>query len=239
MVEFKERTEEINDLYGKAIKELDYQKVEEKARALEKEMIEDGKSVDETAKAIMNGFWARYYLAKKFGYIDSVICSRVESYYSQVENLEVKIAYGYLLAVIASELREDFATAKEINSEIQKIAEETGNVISILRAINARGLNEMKEKNFAKAVEIFNEVEQIIVPSEAYQHLGNILSNLGASKIRGGINILDGVGDLIEAADYYLQTKPVPLKHIEGIKNRLNEAGEKLVELAKESELSS
>jgi hypothetical protein len=237
LADFEERIKEIDALYNKATKEADYQEVEERAQALEKEMIEAGKGIDETAKAIMNGFWARYYLAKKFGYIDSVICSRVESYYSQVENLEVRIAYGYLLAVIISELREDFNAAKKINDDVRKLAESTGNVTSILRAINARGLNEMKEKNFAKAVEIFDEIEKIVeIPSESFQHAGNVVNNRGAAQIRGEVDILAGIGDLIAAAEYYLKVKPVPLKHIEGIKNRLNEAGEKLIEQAKKLE---
>jgi len=239
LIKLEEIVDEINVLYNKATRETDYLEVEEKAASLEKEMIETGKSIKETAKAIMNGFWASYYLARKFNRINSLLFSNVKSYYSQIEDPELKIAYGCLLAVISSELREDFATAKEINSEIQKVAEETENVVSILRVINARGLKEMKEKNFAGAIKIFNEVEQIIVPTEASQHMGNILSNLGISKIRGEIDILDGISDLIEAASHYLETKPIPLKHIEGIKNRLNEAGEKLVELAKKSEPSS
>lgn len=239
MAELEEIVKEINDLYAKATVEKDYVEVNEKAQGLEKELKEIGKETDEIAKSIVNGFWARYYLERKFGHIDSVLASRVESYYSRIENPELKVTYGYLLAVIVSELEQDFAAAKEINNEIQEIAEETGNVASVLRVINARGLKEMKEKNFAGAIEIFNEVDQIIVPDAANQHLGNILSNLGISKIRGEIDILDGIGDLIEAADYYLKVKPIPLKHIEGIKNRLNEAGAKLIELAKKSELSS
>ena len=239
MEEFEEKIKEINALYSKAIKEADYQEVEKKAQVLEKEMIEAGKDIDETAKAIMNGYWARYYLAKKFGYIDSVIYSRVRSYYSQAENPEVKVAYGYLLAVITSELREDSSAAQKINDDIRRLAESTGNITSILRAINARGLNEMNEKNFEKAVEIFDEIEKIRISLESFQHAGNIINNRGASKIRGGIDISDGVEDLITAADYYLDVKPVPLKHIEGIKNRLNEAGEKLIEKAKKLEQSS
>ena len=67
MEEFKGKMEEINTLYNKATTETEYTEAVERAEDLETRMEEAGESKDEIAEAILNGFWAEYYLQRKFG----------------------------------------------------------------------------------------------------------------------------------------------------------------------------
>ena len=151
-------------------------------------------------------------------------------HYLDIKDPDLKVAYGYLYSVITGELQENSQKAEDINNEVQRIAKESGSIISMLRIINARGLREMKDKNFEKAVEVFNEIEELDeIPEEAFRHAGNIINNRGASKIRGNIDVVGGMTDLITATrEYYLKEKEVPRKHIEGIMDRIREAKEKL-----------
>jgi len=234
MEDFEERIEEINTLYSKATTLKEYKKIVEEVEQLRKEMSKVGKDADEISQAIIDGFWAHYYLERKF-YKNSFsseailqFAERVQEYYRAVKGADLKVSYGYLLSVILGELREDSDRAEVIAGEIQVIAKESGNTAALLRQINARGIKAMKE-DFEEAVKIFNEIENVRdIHEKDYRHVGNIINNSGASKIRGDIDIVDGMKDLLIAADYYLAEEEPPIKHLEGIINRLNEGIKKL-----------
>ena len=148
----------------------------------------------------------------------------------ELKKPELKVAYGYLLEVIVVELLEDFKEAARMEVEIKEIVTETRNMVSILRTINALGIKEMKEGNFKGAVTTFNDMIRFEddIAEDAFRHAGNILNNQGAAKIRGNIDPIGGARDLISAAIYYLRESEPPRKHLEGIRNRLREAKEKL-----------
>ncbi len=244
MVDFGIEIKEIDSLYSKAVKESEYKEVIAKAEKLEERMFDAGEPVGKIALSILNGFWAHYYWVKDFaGTSDNIrnLENKVNSYYMGAQDPGLKVSYGYLLSVIVSELKKEPSEADSINEEVKKIAEESGNIVSILRNINARGIKEMGVANFTGAIEIFDEIKRFEeISKEAFRHAGNIINNRGASKIRGDIDILSGVQDLVSAArNYYLKERPLPWKHLEGIKNRLNEAGEKIIEQAKNLEKSS
>lgn len=230
-MDFEEEKKKINTLYNKAVTEKDYEEIVEKASDLQLEMIEE--NVDYMLEATLNGWWSYYYLVRKFRRTKESIKDlhdMISCFYSKATKAEVKISYGYLLSVILSELKGDVVEANRINAVLDKMARKSGGMVSMLRVINARGIGEMKEANFEEAVEVFDEIRQFKdIPEEAFRHAGNIINNRGASKIRGDINPIDGLMDLIVAAkEYYLKEKEVSLKHIEGIINRVNEAKDKL-----------
>ncbi|MDI6592138.1 MAG: hypothetical protein QME61_04415 [Patescibacteria group bacterium] len=231
-MEFTEKIKEIDSLYSKAVKEEEYLEVIEKAENLKKEMERERIAVEQIAQGILNGLWAEYYWVRKFAKTKENVkklCTKVSGYYTEIKEPSLKIAYGYLLSVSKSELEEDFSQAKKIEEEIQEIAKKTGNIVAILRVINTQGLREGKEGNLAKAIEVFDEIERFEeIPKEAVRHVGNILNNRGNYKIRGNIDVIGGMRDLVAAMNYYLQEEQPSKKHLEGIVHRLAEGVEKL-----------
>lgn len=234
MNNFSERTKEINALYTKAIGEEEYVEIIEKTQELADEMKKADCTLEEIAEAIYSGLWAKYYHIRKFFQTDqnvAVLKEKVLEHYQKIRDPLLKVEYGYLLAIILSELEENTEEAEVINNEIRQIARDTGNISAVLREINARALRTAKDGNHKEAVEIFNEIEALgVIPEEALTLAGNIINNRGASKIRGDIDPIGGAEDLLLAADYYLQEKEPPRKHLDGLRNRLREAREKLAE---------
>ncbi|MCK4520562.1 hypothetical protein KAT95_01705 [Candidatus Parcubacteria bacterium] len=232
MGEFENRIEEINSLYAKAVGGEEYVSIMEKTNKLEEDMKEGGKSVEEIAEGIYNGFFGEYYWVRKFFTTDrhiSMLKESVGEYYQQIKEPSLKVKYGYLLTVIVSELEENFDEARRIEKEIREIASKTGNTASIFREINARGLRKMKESDFSGAVKVFNEINDFEeISREDFRHAGNIVNNRGAARIRGNIDIIDGARDLLLAADYYLQEEEPSRGHLGGLRNRLREVMEKL-----------
>ncbi len=231
--DFEERIEEIGALYAKAVDEEEYTTVMENSLLLREEMEKAGCILEEIAEAVFSGFFARYYWIRKFFINEEVtegLKEEVKKFYERITDPLLKVRYGYLLAIIVGELEEDFDEAKRLNKEIRQIAESTGNISEILREINSRGLQAAKEGNHILAIKIFSEIEAFTnIPEKAFRHAGNILNNRGASKIRGDISPIDGAVDLIAAvADYYLREEEPSLKHLDGIRNRLREAQEKI-----------
>lgn len=229
---FEERIKGIEALYAGAVEEEQYLKVMEEAKELEGEMRDAGRPEEEIAPGIIKGLWAEYYRTNKFAKsadnIESV-SKKVSGHYSKIENPKLKVEYGYLLATITSELKEEPDEAEKILKEIQEIAEKEKDIVSALRVLTARGLARMKTKNYDEAVAVFDEIENFEdIPKEAFLHAGNVCNNRGAAKIRGNIDIVGGAKDLVTAADYYLQMDPPSRKHFVGIRNRLKEAKEKL-----------
>lgn len=233
---FEEEAAALKALYDKAITGEQYQKVIDKSKRLKEEMEKDGRTTEEIGRVIQHGFWAEYYLVMKFksGSSTDKFCQDVESFYyhyKEIEDVEGIIQYGYLLANIKGELRSEDAEARLINSDINMLALESGNIAFILRTINSAGNKEMhNEGNYDEAIKIFNRIEYFEnIPEDAFRYAGNILNQRGISKIRGDISILGGMKDMIRATeDYYSKEKIPPLKHIIGVVKRMNEAVKKL-----------
>lgn len=119
--------------------------------------------------------------------------------------------------------------AKWCIEEMNKIIfEGKVSVAAFLKMINSAGNKEMDTQNYGRAVKIFDGInkisQEVLEKPENILYTANIINQRGASKIRGRIDIKDGVADLTFALDLYLKQEPVPLKHIEGIRNRLKEA---------------
>ena len=232
-----EKRKELDTLYGKAVSEEDYLQVMELGDNLKNQMMGAGKRNYKIAEAIYGGFFGSYYWIKKFANttlnVDG-IKTQVAFFYEEIDatkNPELKIKYGYLLAVILSELADDFAVAEEVRKEMREIAEKSGDISSILRLINADGLNQVRLGLYNEAIKTFGAIEDYgEIPPEAFRHAGNILSNRGAANIRGGIDALAGAQDLLKAANYYLREKEPSRKHLQGVMNRFREAIEELAE---------
>ena len=225
---------ELDNLYSKATSEEDYLRVMKRADELKSQMEREGKNNEEIAEAIYNGLFGNYYWVKKFSHTSgdiSALRTKVELWYDEIGGDELKIKYGYLLAVILSELNDDFTEADKIRSEVRGLVEKSGEVVSGLRLINADGLNQMRLGLYREAIKTFSAIDKYgEISSEAFRHAGNIWNNRGAANIRGGIDTIEGARNLLTAADYYLREPEPPRKHLEGLRNRLREALEDLSE---------
>ena len=233
----EEMRKELDTLYGGAVSEEDYLQVIAKVDELDDQMWTENKDVNEIAEAIYNGLFGNYYWVRKFACTSaeiSIVRARVELWYKEIDagkKPELKTKYGYLLAVILSELADDFVEAGKIRNDIRGIAEKSGDISSILRLINADGLNQVRLGLYNEAIKTFGAIEDYgEIPPEAFRHAGNILSNRGAANIRGGIDALAGAQDLLKAANYYLREKEPSRKHLQGVMNRFREAIEELAE---------
>jgi hypothetical protein len=233
----EEMRKELDTLYGKAVSEEDYLQVMTKADELNNQMWAENKDGNEIAEAIYNGLFGNYYWVRKFAHTSaeiSIVRARVELWYKEIDagkKPELKIKYGYLLAVILSELADDFAGADKIRNEMREIAEKSGDILSIFRLINADGLKEMKIGLYKQAIKTFGTIEDYgEIHPDAFRNAGNIYSNRGAANIRGGIDALAGAQNLLKAANYYLQEDEPPRKHLQGVMNRFREAIEDLAE---------
>lgn len=242
MAEIKNLADKLSTLYEKAKTQEEYEHVikEEKTASVNLE----GKSFDLILPMLLPSFWAEYYLSLKFPSSSVLINKgdfiyRVQDTLSQLKNPDNKVALLYLESVIWSNLLNNQENSNWCNREIETILlNEKVSLASTLRFINSRGLKEMAGKNWQETIGIFDEIEKF--PKEALKqpenlrHTANIFSNLGASYIRGNIDIVEGIKNLLIAKEYYLQEKEPPEKHLEGLQNRLGEATEKLKEIGQE-----
>lgn len=239
--EIKKIRDTLFALYQKALTKEDYEKA---VNLMGKSIITLGasrESPDTIVSTVLDGFWSEYYLLLKFPEMiedeaaennDNFI-EKIESFISQLVEPVNKAELLYLASVAWSHLLNDQKNAEWRNSEFQKlISSGEASTVQILKGINSRVIKEMGAKNWKAAIDTADEInkfsEEVITNSENIATAANIINNRGASKVRGNIDIKDGIKDLVTALDYYLKQTPVPLKHIEGIRNRLMEAIEKL-----------
>ena len=250
MATIEEKIKELDELYAKATTQEEYHRIWELARELEIEMDQRRLPVADIAKAILNGFWARYYEVRKFDKtkrnIDELYIW-VNNYFESVKRVDIELAvnYGYLLSVIVGQLQEDTKFAKSINEEISRLVKKSKNVALGLKVLNGRGLNAMQKKEWQEAIAIFTTAEQNFPEApnipEARQHLGNIVNNRGLSRLNLSDEvenpeqkkemIRSGVWDLLTAMNLYFMVPSIPLKHLEGIRNRLRLAKDKAREI--------
>lgn len=237
----EERIKELKDAYAKATNREEFQKVWELGRGLEAEMVREQwprPSVNIIAKAVLVGYWARYYELKKFQRIPEEVNRLhmfVRDYFEVIDkrDVELVVGYGCLLSAIIGQLLEKPDEVAKIDREISGFTIGGGNFILIFQEINAQGLNVMKKKDWSLAIEIFSRNEQVhrsaITPG-AKQYFANILSNRGLSKLNLSDErphrrdqrdlISSAIVDLREAGEIYMEVVPPPLKHIDGLENR-------------------
>ncbi len=224
---------EVDALYGKAKTETDYIKTEQKGQefwqACKKEYFES------LAKGT-NYLWATYYRLLKFppkaekDFDEAVVnlLYKVDDIFDEISDLEKKIELKYLKSVISSSLTKNYDSSELSNKEMETMIR-TDNLplASSLRLINSIGLREMGQQNWEGAIKAFKKIfvfsEKELEDIENPDLVANIFSNLGASYIRGSLDIKEGEKYLLKAKKYYLKKEPPSEKHLQGIKNRLGE----------------
>jgi len=233
--------EDLKDLYSKARNREDFEKVWQVGKDLAADMNrQEFLSVD-IYKSIMPALWARYYLAKKFGKKEDDILN----FYNWVgeawevsrkaADTELIFSSGYLLSAIKSQLQQKIEEADEINREMEKLVKDIGDTAAALKVINAEGLAAMQRREWPEAIHLFDRVKKLFPDARKVpvvcQHLANIYNNRGLSwlnlsdEVKQSIVkrgfIFSAIWDLNEAAGLYMGVVPPPLKHIQGVENRL------------------
>lgn len=231
---------ELNELYKKAKTKEDYEKAIQKGKVLLDEL--EKEHWEGIAKGL-NYLWGRYYKLLKFAPEGEAfekeltkLLQDIEDLYHNISDSETKIEIIYLQSVSYSNLAKNIEYAEYLNGKMKRLIQE-GDLppSSKLRLINSIGLKEMAEKNWAKAVEIFSEINNFSMEElstiENPDTVANIFSNLGASYVRGDINVTKGRENLLKAESYCLKAVTPSEKHLQGIKNRLREVEEKKSQL--------
>lgn len=229
---------ELPELYGKARTKEEYKKVVELREIYANTLKANLATPDTVVSIVLPGYWAEYYYLLKFPADVTEedkddFMKMIDMLVLQTKDSSVKAELLYLESVAWSHLMDNQENADWCNDEFKKLVSEGKvSITQVLKGINSRVIKEMDAKNWQDAVKIGDEIkrfsEEVINQQENIGAAANIINNRGASKVRGDIDIVDGTKDLVTALDYYLKQVPVPMKHIEGIRNRLNEAVKKL-----------
>lgn len=236
--EIEKMSNELSTLYGKARTKEEYEKVVELRERYTNTLKANLATPDKVVLTILPGYWAEYYFLLKFPADVTEedkdnFMERIDMLELQTKDPSVKAELLYLEGVAWSHLMHNQENADWCNEEFKKLVlAGKVSIAQILKGINSRVIKEMDAKNWQGAVKIGDEIkgfsEEAITQPENIGAAANIINNRGASKIRGDINTKDGIKDLVTAMDYYLKQEQVPIKHIEGIRNRLMEAAKKL-----------
>ncbi len=232
---------ELSTLYSKAKTKEEYENLMKLSRRYADKLQSHMVFPNAIVMIVFHGDWAEYHLFDKFpeGFTKEDInkfAKKIEANRLRLmvnETDDNRVALLYLEFNIWSHLLNNQEKANWCIVQMDRIIS-NGKVseASILKMINSAGNKEMDAKNWTRAIEIFNGInkfpQEILEKPENRLYTANIFNQRGASKIRGDIDIRDGIKDIVIALDYYLKQTPVPMKHIEGIRNRLMEATKKL-----------
>lgn len=228
----EQKIKELNELYSKATTEEQYKECVKIAGEIN-ELTPRCPSLDteELMLKALNSWWAYYYYLLKFDQSQDTreqFIEQLGSWYRDINNVELKIKFGYLYATALSNLTGETEEAEKINQEIKVLAEKTNNMSLLLQVINSRGLKEMAAKDWHAAIAIFSEIDvlhaETVTKQENLQYAANIVNNRGASKNRGKIAPIGGAIDLMLAAILYSQQEMPPAKHFKGLPDRLQES---------------
>jgi len=233
--------EELERMYSEAKIVQDYQEIVQKRETIEKKIgeAELHEDPDKFAQVLLSGYWGEYYYWLK-GFTEEERKAHEKeinnflkkvSWFWRACKTEIAFAYGDLLSTAYDYLLEKTETSLKVFKDLKERAEKTGNRTVLLRIINRGVTREMAEKNWEKAVERANEAEALLPVRDKNElrHFGNIFNNRGAAKIRGDIDPIEGIKDLIFAANnFYLQEEMIPVKHLIGIFNRIKEGIKKI-----------
>jgi len=254
MSELIESVKELKELYSKARTQEDFEKVWQFGKDLTTDMNRQDFLLIDIYDSIMPALWARYYLAKKFGKTEDDILN-FYNWIGEAWELSLKagdteliFSSGYLLSVVKSQLQQKVEDADKINGEMEKRIKDIGDITATLKVINAEGLAAMQKKEWSEAIYLFDKVKKLFpdvrkVPIDC-QHFANICNNRGFSglslsdEVKHSIVkrafIFSAIWDLNEAAGLYMMIVPPPLKHIQGVENRLILAVSKLLVAGRE-----
>jgi len=233
----------IKIIYEEAVTIEDYWEAVKRRRKIEGGVSEAAlhEHPDFFGKGLLDGYWAEYYWWLK-GFVEQekeVDEEKVKEFLKKVSwfwracKTDIAFGYGDLLSTAYDYLLSNKKASLEVFNDMKERAEKTGNRVALLRVMNRSVTSAMKYKEWQRAVQEANKAEELlpVQGEEELRHFGNIINNRGAAKIRGDIDYLGGIKDLIKAAyEFYLEEKEVPMKHILGIINRLNEAKKKIEE---------
>lgn len=220
---------ELDAAYAKATTRQDYANVCRIAGRIEELLDNNEEKLSKTLK----GWWARYYEFLKFvenyqerkSFVESI-----ERWYETIRDSELRIGFGYLYTVALADLIGDIEKSEKISHEIEGLAVSSGKTHLLLQVVNARGIIEMSAKNFKDAIIYFNKIDDFmpaeLLEQECLPNTANILNNRGISQIRGKLDAIKGTTDLLRAIEVYSLIDNPPVKHFEGLKNRMREAVE-------------
>jgi len=244
----KEKLEEmgrqLDEMYEEAANVKDYEKVIKKRIEIEQQISEVDlhEEPDFFGKVLLHGYWSEYYWWLK-GFVEQgkevdkekvkEFLKKVSWFWRACRKSDVAFGYADLLSTAYDYLLNDEDSSRKVFEDMKKRAEETGNRVALLRVINRSVTSAMKRKDWQRAVQEANKAEKLlpVQTKDELRHFGNIFNNRGASKIRGDIDYLGGIKDLIKAAyEFYFEEEEVPMKHILGIIGRLQEAKNKIEE---------
>ena len=201
------------------------------------------------AEILLDGYWANYYLIRKFYPNDTAkirdLAIRTSLYYGEHYNggldseeyPELFVAWGYLYATIAGELKNNQELRKKIDDVIYPLAMKKGLIKPIADATNSRILDAMTDKNFLLAIRIADEftrdlLDKTVKDPKAILNAANIVNNGALSRVNQSdleektekrIGLLVGaimVG-FDRAEKIYEEVIPPNLDHFSGLKNRL------------------
>lgn len=193
------------------------------------------------APKVINRYWSEYYLLKKYPemagpHTKEKLVAEIRDIVEHLSEPTEIFSFLYLWSTAESSLEPyDFKEADRLNALMGKMIEE-GKVglIEMFRFINAKGLKFYGEKDFVNAIKAFKEIEQYPTDPENFddetkQIAGHAFSNWGMVLVRRGIDPQKGTTLLEKARDlYYMKMSTPPTLHLNGIKNRLREADEKI-----------
>jgi len=254
MSELIESVKELKELYSKARTQEDFEKVWQFGKDLAVDMNRQNFPSIDIYNLIIPALWARYYLAKKFGKTEDDILN-FYNWIGEAWELSLKagdteliFSSGYLLSVVKSQLQQKVEDADKINGEMEKRIKDIGDMAATLKVINAEGLAAMQRKEWSEAIYLFDKVKKLFPDARKAlpdcQHFANICNNRGLSglslsdEVKHSIVkrafIFSAIWDLNEAAWLYMMIVPPPLKHIQGVENRLILAVSKLLIVGRE-----
>ena len=216
---------------------------------LEEVLVELNIPLETRAEILLDGYWAYYYLIRKFYPNDSGkirdLEMRANHYWGgyfyggldSEEYSELFVAWGYLYATIAGELKDNQKLRRETNDVIYPLAMKKGLIKPIADTTNSRILDAMTDKNFLLAIEIADEftrdlLDEAVKDPKAMLNAANIINNGALSRVNQSdleerteerIGLLVGaimVG-FDRAEKIYEEVVPPNLEHFSGLKNRL------------------
>ena len=239
---FEEMGKELDKMYNEAVKVEDFEQVVKKRIEIERQIneVDLHENPDFWGKVLLHGYWSEYYWWLK-GFVQQgkkideekvkEFLKKVSWFWRACRKSDIAFGYADLLSTAYDCLLNNKDASLKVFNDMKMRAEKVGNRVLLLKVINRSVTSAMKYGDWQRAIQEADKAEQLlpVKRKEELRHFGNIFNNRGTAKIRGNINILGGIKDLIRAAfEFYLKEKEVPLKHIIGVINRLSEAKDKI-----------
>lgn len=236
----KETVRNLDDLYARAISPEECHRVYVEAIEAANQ---EGLSFNDRARITLPGLWARYHeFLKSSSGEEEFFSKQVEAWFIWEGDVELAMNYGCLLSVVLGELEGNSVRAGIVIQQVQRLADTAGSITSLLKVCNTQGRIAMQKNDWPGAIRIFGSVDRFRASkaAENLQPLGNIINNRGLTKLNLSDEVKDrdrkrslifsAIIDLWNASWLYMEVIPPPLKHIEGVTNRLIMAAIRLLQ---------